>query len=129
MTETGQTKNKMKVIIAGGREFTDYDKLRSYCDYILQNQKDVEIVSGAARGADILGEKYARERGYRITQSPANWDKYGKSAGYIRNEEMAKYADALIAFWDGKSKGTEHMINLAKQYNLKVKVYKYGMDS
>lgn len=119
----------MKVIIAGGREFNDYNKLRSYCDHLLQNQVVVEIVSGTARGADLLGEKYANERGYQITRFPANWDEYGKSAGYIRNEEMAKYGDALIAFWDGKSRGTEHMIKLAKQYNLKVKICRYGMDN
>jgi len=118
----------MKVIIAGGRDFNDYDLLRKQCDHLLQNQVVVEIVSGTAKGADQLGERYAKEKEYKITRFPANWDEYGKSAGYIRNEEMAKYADALIAFWDGKSKGTEHMINLAKQYNLKVKIYKYEMD-
>jgi hypothetical protein len=119
----------IKVIIAGGREFNDYNKLRDYCNYVLQKQKEIEIVSGTARGADQLGERYATENGYSIKQFPADWDRLGKAAGFIRNEEMAKYADALIAFWDGKSKGTEHMINIAKQYNLKVKICKYGMDS
>jgi len=118
----------MKIIIAGGRDFTDYDKLSSYCDHLLQNQIDVEIVSGVARGADMLGERYARERRYKIKQFPANWD-IGKAAGFIRNEEMARYADALIAFWDGKSKGTGHMINLAKKYNLNVRIYNYGVDN
>ena len=70
----------------------------------------------------MVQKKYANERGYPIKQFPADWNKYGKSAGYKRNEEMAKYADALIAFWDGKSKGTKHMIDLAKRYGLKVKV-------
>lgn len=119
----------MKVIIAGSRDFNDYNKLCQYCDHILQNQQEIEIVSGTARGADQLGERYATDRGYQIKKFPADWNKFGKSAGYIRNEEMAKYADALIAFWDGKSKGTEHMINLAKQYNLKIKTCKYGMVS
>jgi hypothetical protein len=112
----------MKVIIAGGRTFDDYDLLCQKCDKALSTLKTVEIVSGTANGADKLGERYANERGYTIKQFPANWDKYGKSAGYKRNEEMAKYADALIAFWDGKSRGTKHMIDLAKQYDLKVKV-------
>lgn len=119
----------MKVIIAGGRTFNDYNKLSSYCDHILQNQQIVEIVSGVARGADLLGEKYAKEKEYNIKQFPANWDEHGKAGGYIRNEEMAKYADALIAFWDGKSKGTEHMINLAKKYDLKIRIYYYGKDN
>jgi hypothetical protein len=118
----------MKVIIAGSRDFDDYNGLCKYCDHVLQNQKEIEIVSGTAKGADQLGEKYATERGYAIKKFPADWDKHGRSAGYIRNEEMAKYADALIAFWNGNSKGTEHMINLAKKYNLKIKVRNYGMD-
>ena len=112
----------MKIIIAGGRTFTDYDLLCQNCDKALSLQTEIEIVSGTANGADKLGEKYANEKGYTIKQFPADWDKYGKSAGYKRNEEMAKYADALIAFWDGKSKGTKHMIDLAKRYELKVKV-------
>ena len=115
----------MKVIIAGSRDFDDYEVLRNYCDHVLQNQTDIEIVSGTARGADQLGERYAKERGYSVKQFPADWDKHGRSAGYIRNEEMAKYGDALIAFWNGNSKGTEHMINLAKQYNLKIRICNY----
>jgi hypothetical protein len=115
----------MKVIIAGSRDFDDYELLRKYCDFYLQSQTEIEIVSGTARGADQLGERYAKERGYPVKQFPADWDKHGRSAGYIRNEEMAKYGDALIAFWNGNSKGTEHMINLAKQYNLKIKICNY----
>ena len=115
----------MKVIIAGSRDFDDYEVLRNYCDHVLQNQTDIEIVSGTARGADQLGERYAKERGYSVKQFPADWDKHGRSAGYIRNEEMAKYGDALIAFWNGMSKGTEHMINLAKQYKLKIRICNY----
>jgi hypothetical protein len=116
----------MKVIIAGSRDFDDYNELCMFCDHVLQNQTDIEIVSGTAKGADQLGERYAIERGYKITRFPADWDK-GRSAGYIRNEEMAKYGDALIAFWNGMSKGTEHMINLAKQYNLKIRICNYTM--
>ena len=112
----------MKVIIAGSRTFNNYNLLCQNCDRALSFQTEIEIVSGTANGADKLGEKYAKERGYLIKQFPANWDKYGKSAGYKRNEEMAKYADALIAFWDGKSKGTKHMIDLAKRHELKVMV-------
>ena len=114
----------MKVIIAGSREFNDYDKLCKFCDHILQNQKEIEIVSGTAKGADKLGEKYATEKGYSIKRFPADWN-IGKSAGYLRNKEMAEYADALIAFWDGKSKGTKNMIDLAKKNNLKIKICNY----
>lgn len=115
----------MKVIIAGGRTFNDYEMLCQKCDRALHKQKDIEIVSGTANGADKLGEKYANERNYKLTQFPADWDKYGKSAGYKRNEEMAKYADALIAFWDKNSKGTKHMIDLAKRYELKIIIVNY----
>jgi hypothetical protein len=115
----------MKIIIAGSRGFDDYETLCRICDHMLQNQKVVEIVSGAARGADKLGECYAKDRGYPVRQFFANWDKFGKSAGYIRNEEMARCADALIVFWDGVSKGTKHMIDLAKKYGLKIKIYRF----
>ena len=116
----------MKIIIAGGRNFTDYQTLIKFCNLILQDQTEIEIVSGAYyKGADLLGEKYAQEKGYKLTQFPANWKRYGKAAGPKRNEQMANYADALIAFWDGKSKGTKHMIELAKSKNLKINICFY----
>jgi hypothetical protein len=114
----------MKVIVAGGRNFDNYELLKLKCDYILSNQSSIEIVSGAANGADNLGERYAKERGYELKRFPADWS-LGKGAGYIRNEQMAKYADGLIAFWDGRSSGTEHMISLARKHGLKVKVIQY----
>ena len=115
-----------KVIIAGSRTFNDYELLKNFADYKLKNIHDnIEIVSGGAKGADTLGEQYARERGYIIKVFPANWNEQGKAAGYIRNTEMARYADALIAFWDGKSRGTRHMIETAKALHLKVGVQKF----
>ena len=116
----------MKLIIAGGRNFTDYKKLCEFCDHVLQDQTDVEIVSGAYyRGADKLGEQYAKERGCNRKQFPADWNKFGKAAGPKRNLQMANYADALIAFWDGKSKGTKHMIDFANSCGLKVLIVSY----
>ena len=115
----------IKIIIAGGRNFDDYPKLCQVCDEFLQDQNNIEIVSGAYKGADFLGERYASERNYPIKQFPADWRRYGKSAGLKRNTEMAAYADALIAFWDGESKGTKHMIELATHTGLKVKVIYY----
>jgi hypothetical protein len=111
----------MKVIIAGSRNFNDYNLLKTSCDNLLTQFTNIEIVSGTARGADKLGERYAREKGYDIKEFPANWN-LGKSAGYIRNDEMAQYSDMLIAFWDGTSKGTKHMIDLANKRSLKVVV-------
>jgi len=115
----------MKVIIAGGRDFSDFSLLNEKCEVILKDESDIEIVSGAARGADKMGEQYASLKGFGIKRFPAEWDKYGKSAGYKRNEQMAQYADTLIAFWDGSSKGTKHMIDLANRNKLKVHVVNY----
>ncbi len=112
----------IKVIIAGGRNFDDFLKLCQVCDEFLKDQINIEIVSGAYKGADLLGEKYAAERNHPIKQFPADWRRYGKSAGLKRNFGMAAYADALIAFWDGKSTGTKHMIDRATQAGLKVEV-------
>ncbi len=115
-----------KVIIAGTRDFADYALLRSFADEALAGVDDIEIVSGGARGADALGERYARERGRRLKVFPAEWKKWGAAAGPIRNTEMAAYADALIAFWDGKSAGTRDMIRKAEEKGLDVKVRMYA---
>lgn len=115
-----------KVIIAGGRDFSDYEYLRASADSDLAGiSEDIEIVSGEAKGADSLGERYAKEKGYSVKLFPAEWDKYGRAAGPRRNADMAAYADALIAFWDGKSRGTKNMIDKATAKGLKVSVHQY----
>jgi hypothetical protein len=113
----------IKVIIAGGRNFDDFNRLCQVCDKILKKYSNIEIVSGAYKGADLLGEKYAEERNYPIKQFPADWRRHGKSGGLKRNAEMAAYADAIIAFWDGKSKGTKNMIDLATISGLQVEIF------
>ncbi|MBR1697914.1 MAG: DUF2493 domain-containing protein, partial [Anaerovibrio sp.] len=85
----------------------------------------VIIVSGHAPGADTLGERYAHEHGLKCELYPADWNTHGKAAGPIRNAEMANNADALIAFWDGESRGTKNMIETAKAKGLRVAVVKY----
>lgn len=117
-----------KVIIAGGREFYHYDLLNLKCrELILTNHKisDVEIVSGKARGADRLGEQFAAQYGIKVKEFPANWNAHGAAAGPIRNRQMAEYADALIAFHDGKSRGTRNMIETARELGLAVRVVRY----
>ena len=114
-----------KVIIAGGRDFNDYDLLKKKVSKILSNKSEIEIVSGTANGADKLGERYANEFNLNLKQFPANWDKFGKRAGYLRNKDMAIYANACICFWNGQSKGTEHMINLAKSQGIPLRIIKY----
>lgn len=98
------------------------------CLKILSNKlktHKVEIVSGGARGADRLGEQFAINHDLQLYCYPADWDKYGKSAGYVRNNIMAEYSHALIAFWDGKSKGTEHIVKVMKKQNKLVRIIKY----
>lgn len=115
-----------KVVVAGSRNFNNYNLLKEKLDFLLQNKKNIEIVSGTARGADTLGERYAKERGYSLKRFPANWEKHGRKAGYIRNKEMRDYADAVVVFWDGESRGTKHMIDLSKEKNLPIKIIKYN---
>lgn len=120
----------MKVIIAGSRTITDkhkvypiFSKILTYLVSQLSSPLNIEIVSGGARGIDTLAESFAELWKISFKKFPANWDKYGKSAGYIRNVEMADYADVLIAVWDGKSKGTSHMIDIAKKKGLEVFIH------
>lgn len=119
--------SKYRVIIEGCRDFDDYELLKEKCDYFLQDEKkeDVVIISGHASGADALGERYAQERGFQLETFPADWKAHGRAAGPIRNARMASAANVLIAFWDGKSRGTKNMIETAKNHNLKVVVVRY----
>lgn len=114
-----------KVIIAGGRDFKDSELLERTCNGYLQDKADIEIVSGGAKGADELAIHYSKKYKFELTVIPANWTLYGKSAGPIRNRKMAMYADALIVFWDGKSRGSKNMIETAKEFGIPVRVCKY----
>ena len=115
-----------KVIIAGSRSFTDFELLCRTMDYMLSKKVSegykIIIISGTSKGADRLGEQYAKLRGYEVILMPADWETYGKRAGYVRNEAMANIADALVAFYNGTSSGTRHMIDIAKEKGLPYKV-------
>lgn len=123
----------MKLIVAGGRDFKDYELLKEKLDFVLGNAitegAEIEIVSGTANGADKLGERYAEERGYKIKRFPADWETHGKFAGFLRNQSMAAYATHCICFWDGKSRGTEHMISLAKEFKLHLRIVPYKIGT
>lgn len=111
---------RMKTIIAGSRTITDIDVVRR-----AEQQSRFtmgEVVSGCAAGVDRLGEQLAAELGLPVRRFPADWEKHGRAAGPIRNLRMAEYADALIAVWDGKSRGTKNMIDTAQQLGLSVYV-------
>lgn len=131
---------ELRIIIAGGRDFTDYNLLKKTIkDYLVSliargyhiTPDVIKIISGTAKGADQHGEKLADEFGFQVYRFPADWDRYGKSAGYIRNKEMAKFASdgdlcgVLFAFWDGESKGTKHMIDLAGEYGVATHIIRY----
>lgn len=110
----------MKAIIAGSRCGCSMVKLM---DGIKVSQFNItEVVSGCAMGIDAQGEIWARDNSIPIKEFPADWEKYGKSAGYIRNSQMADYADCLIAFWDGRSRGTKHMIDIASKKEMPVHI-------
>lgn len=110
----------MKTIIAGSRRCTDYKELLKA---IQKAWVPTSVVSGTARGADRLGEKWAKKNNVTIHRFPAHWEDFGRGAGYIRNNEMSDNAEGLIALWDGKSKGTKHMIDIANKKGLKVYVH------
>ena len=114
----------MRVIIAGGRDFNSYSILNKVVSKIINIKEDI-IISGGARGADSLGADWALDHFVPLEVHPANWDRYGKSAGYIRNAEMGECADTLIAFWDGKSKGTLNMIKTMQVNGKPYYVYDY----
>ena len=114
----------MRVIIAGSRGITD---IRLLEQAMRQAGLDVtEVISGTARGVDQLGERWAEARGIPVARFPARWELHGRSAGYRRNQAMVQHAaadptgGALVAVWDGASRGTMHTINLARERNLHV---------
>jgi hypothetical protein len=115
-----------KVIVAGGRDFNDEQRFEQViCDYAEKTDAMVSIITGMARGADRLAYEFARRNKVQWYEFHADWDKYGKRAGYVRNGEMAKEADALIAFWDGESRGTRNMIELMRNMGKPVHVELY----
>ena len=111
---------KIKFALVGSRTFTNYDILKQVMDLARKHGILKEIVSGGARGADSLAKKYAVENDVPYKEFPAQWDLYGKSAGFIRNKLIVDYCDIVIAFWDGKSRGTKDTIKLVKKAGKKI---------
>lgn len=113
----------MKTIIAGSRTASIKDVITALelCPFTAEI---TEVVSGCARGADSYGEMLAEEFDVPVKKFPAEWKKYDRGAGHIRNSQMAEYADALVAVWDGKSTGTKDMISKAEKRGLKVFIHK-----
>lgn len=141
----------MRLIIAGGRNFSDWELFKAKTYYFLANSCSITIISGHCMkpkgskskdfvvtfiadngdevcGADGMAERYAKEYQYKLELYPANWD-LGKSAGPIRNQDMVNAkADGLLAYWDGGSKGTKDIIQKAQDKNLKVRKVMYNKN-
>ena len=116
---------KKRIVVAGCRYYENYKEAKAYIDFCISRIKEehtLVFLSGGCRGADGLGERYAKENGYAIERYPAQWHKYGKSAGPRRNREMAERADYVICFWDGVSQGTRSMIQFAEQFNKAIRI-------
>lgn len=120
--------NSIKLIIAGSRGFEDYNQMEEVVDHMLSKlfeSHEITIISGGAIGADRMAMRYAEHRSLPLVVMIPDWDGLGKSAGYKRNKDMADAATHLIAFWDGESRGTKHMIDIANSMKIKVHVHRY----
>ena len=119
-----------KVIIAGGRDFEDYEYMCEELTDLFYNtidfkRKEIKIITGMAKGADTLAIRYAEEHKMTKILFPANWKAYPRIAGFLRNYDMLNVATHLIAFWDGKSSGTKHMIDIAQEKGIPTYIFKY----
>lgn len=123
---------ELKLIVAGGRDFSDY-ALLSKCimDIALVEYPDkaISIVSGMAKGADSLGYMFAVENNVRKYIFPADWNQYGKRAGMLRNKQMGNFSDVLLAFWDGQSRGTQQMIQFMGSLGKPVHIVRYTQEA
>lgn len=120
--------NEFKLIIAGGRDFNNAALLERVLIAMSDTEyadKAISIVSGMARGADALGYAFAKAHGIKCYEFPAEWNAYGKRAGFMRNADMGRFSDGLLAFWDCESRGTKHMINFMTSLGKPVNVIRY----
>lgn len=129
--------NTFFCLVVGSRSFSDYslfsEKLRKMLEKYRHEPWEIIIISGGADGADSLAEKFAEEHKYHMVVIKADWDMNGKRAGYIRNEEMHRFISefphrGVMAFWDGKSRGTQHSFELAKKYHNQIRICRVSGD-
>ncbi len=119
---------EFKLIVAGGRDFNNMELLTNSINYLAFNtykELDISIVSGMARGADALGYSFAVSHNVKKYPFPADWNQYGKGAGFIRNKQMGDFADGLLLFWDGESKGSKHMLEYMRSLTKPVHIITY----
>ena len=125
--------SNLNILIAGGRDYDDNIRMKAFVNHCIKDMHydTITIISGMAKGADTLGVRLAEEMHYQLKKFPAQWRKYGKMAGFVRNRQMLNYLDneqdecMVLAFWDGKSPGTKHMIETAREMNINCFICKY----
>jgi len=105
------------IAIVGSRDYTDYAHLSETIQELFELSNVDMIISGGARGADTLAEEFAKLNGIPVKVIPAKWNELGKSAGIIRNCQIVKESDVIVAFWDYSSRGTKHTIEECKRQN------------
>lgn len=105
----------MKLLVAGSRDYNNFANLEYVINQVRKQYNITSIISGCARGVDTLAIEYAQKYNLKVEKFPADWNKFGRSAGYIRNKEMVKVADILVAVWKNRSPGTGHTIELARK--------------
>lgn len=124
--------NSKKIGIVGSRDFNDYKFMRVTLDKIIFGKATVfgkpvyncsKIISGGAIGADRFAAYYAKENNIELEEFLPDWERYGKSAGFKRNRLIVDNSDIIIAFWDGKSKGTKNTLSIAKEQNKTTLIY------
>ena len=121
-------RSEFRVIVAGSRHFSDFDLMVERCDFFLKDKlasHEVVIISGTARGADELGEKYASLRGLSVKRFRPDWNGLGNMAGIVRNAQMLENADSAIVFWDGVSRGSQHMMTITKRSGKPLRVVRF----
>lgn len=118
----------MKVAIIGSRGFTDYKNLSIFIRKNIFPDKIDLIISGGAKGADTLAEKFAKEYNIETLIFKPDWTNFGLKAGMIRNKDIINHSDIVFAFWDGRSKGTKNSLELAKKFKKKIYLYQYNNE-
>lgn len=111
-----------KLLVSGSRTITDRSKVFQALDFMISEMlmgEEVTIIEGGAKGVDTLAKAFAIEHKIPYEEHPADWDKNGRAAGYIRNVEMVKEADVALIIWDGKSKGTAHAMKICDKKGVK----------
>lgn len=125
MQNNSSTKPAVRVAIVGSRNFNDTRLVASTMNSVLEKYRITEVVSGGARGADTLGEQWAKAHGIPTRVFLADWNRYGRSAGFRRNHDIIAGCDMCVAFWDGQSRGTAHSISLARAARKRVLIIQF----